>query len=126
MVSLHCSRYAHSMYLALLAGGQIIKKIVKRTLGLQDDNGLAIFTFPEGKHQLKKQFMDNINALDLSREEKDRIIEEKLRVFQMNNAIASNVKASFSSSKRLLKFLFAIVIIWIVLFYLFCRFVGLV
>ena len=114
------------MYLALLAGGQLIKKIVKKTLGLSSEDGLAVFRFPEGKHDIKKKFMDNINAMDLSREQKDMIIKEKIRIFQMNNAIASTVKTTFSSSQRLIKLIVIIVLLWFFLLYVFCRFAGLI
>ena len=93
------------MYLALMAGGQIMKRIVKRTLGV-DEAGLAIFDFQEvGKVQLKSQFKDSVNQLPLSRDQKDLIVAEKIRCFQMNNAIAQNVKATLSSYLRILKFL---------------------
>ena len=91
------------MYLALLAGGQIIKRIVRRTLGLTDNNGLAIFEF-EGisRKEVKETFMYNINCMDLTRDQKDNIIKEKLLCFRMNNAIAESVQLRAKSFKRLL------------------------
>ena len=106
------------MYLALLAGGQIIRKIVKKTLGLSGHEGLAIFDFAdsdESRLQLKKKLMKSINELKLDRDEKDKILTEKMRVFAMNNAIASNVKPTFSSFSRLLKIILIIIIVIIII-----------
>ena len=107
------------MYLALLAGGQIIKRIVKRTLGLRDEQGLAIFTF-EGfdtvnKRVIKEQFILNIDNMDLTDEKKDKILREKILCFQMNNAIANSIKPSLFSYRRLISFLGMIVFVLILL-----------
>ena len=91
------------MYLALLAGGQIIKKVVKRTLGISGSDGLAIFDFPIDRVTLKNRIIKNINALELSEEEKTEIIQEKLLIFKMNNDIASSIKPTVGSYSRLLK-----------------------
>ena len=106
-------RYAHSMYLALLAGGQIIRRIVKTTLGLQGMEGLAIFEFSEevSKHQTKRRFKENINNLKLTQEQRDQIIAEKIRCFQMNNAIANNVKPTLASFRRLIQFFTLILLV---------------
>jgi heme oxygenase len=114
------------MYLALLAGGQIIKRIVRRTLGLSDENGLAIFEF-EGvnRKEMKEQFLHNINCMELSRSQKDKIIEEKFLCFQMNNALADSIELRPSSFKRLLFFflffvlgLFFILLVFVKFFFL--------
>ena len=90
------------MYLALVAGGQIISRIVRKTLGLSGHNGLAIFHFEDvNRTELRKLIRDSINSLDIGRELKEGIVKEKMRVFQMNNAIANNVKPSLKSYKRL-------------------------
>jgi len=103
---LFCS-YTHSMYLALLAGGMMIKKIVKKTLGLPGKDGLAVFDMVDvtGKTDLRKEFKAHINSIPLSREDKERIIEEKKRCFQMNNSLANNVKPNMHSYSRIMKLL---------------------
>ena len=101
------------MFLAILAGGQIISRILKRTLGLPDDEGLAIFQFEHcKKSELKELFKNGINEIQLDRETKDRIIAEKCRVFEMNNQIVSNVKPSLRSYKRIGKFLLIILVLF--------------
>lgn len=94
--------YIHSMYLALLAGGQILKRIIKKTLGLSGELGLSLFEFEDiNRKELRRQILSIVDGLNLSRQEKDAIIEEKFRVFDMNNKLARNIKPSWQSYKRL-------------------------
>jgi len=105
--------YAHSMFLASLAGGQIIGAIVKRTLGLSGDEGLAFFDYGDiDTKALRAGFKENVNSMDIDRKTKDLIIEEKKLVFKMNNEIASQVTISAKGFSRLIKlFLMAVLII---------------
>jgi len=97
--------YVHSMYLALLAGGQIIKRIVRRTLGLEKGSGLCVFEFDDSSRlDMKRKFMDSINRLPLSREDKEAIIEEKVIVFRMNNLIVEGIRPTLINYKRLAQF----------------------
>ena len=97
------------MYLALLAGGQILKRIIKKTLGLSDERGLNLFEFEEiNRKELRRQILSIVNGLDLSRHQKDAIIKEKIRVFEMNNALARNIKPSWQSYQRLAVISFAV------------------
>ncbi|ELU13716.1 hypothetical protein CAPTEDRAFT_26888, partial [Capitella teleta] len=110
--------YVHSMYLAILAGGQIIKKIIRRSLGLVGNDGLAIFEFSESEEsrlKLKKILMDCINQLPLDREEKEEILVEKRRVFAMNNAIANNVQPTAKSFSRIIKIVLIIIIVFLII-----------
>lgn len=100
-----CS-YTHSMYLALLAGGMMLKKVIKKTLGLSGKEGLAVFDMDvTGKTDLRKEFKARINNLELSRDKKEKIIEEKQRCFKMNNSLANNVKPNMHSYSRIMKLL---------------------
>ena len=115
----YCFRYVHSMYLALLSGGQIIRRIVKRTLGLTSDQGLSVFSYDtDSKLKLKTYVIDTINKLDLTREEKDDILKEKMKCFQMNNAIANSIKPTLASYKRIIQLSIAALTIFLVIFVL--------
>ena len=109
------------MFLALLAGGQIIKRIVRKTLGLSGSNGLAIFDFDfskTSKSEVKSEFIQSINSAELGREIKDLIIAEKIRCFQLNNRIANNVKPRLSSYKRLMKLILTVALVVILIIYI--------
>lgn len=112
--------YSHSMYLALLAGGQIIKRIVRKTLGLPNEEGLAIFDFPgSDRKDVKDHLKYNINCLDLTRSQKDMILKEKRLCFQMNNAIAESVQLKPSSFKRLFMLLILLLAGFLLILFLF-------
>ena len=107
------------MYLALLSGGQIIRRIVKRTLGLTSDEGLSVFNYePDSKLKLKAYIIDTIDKLELSREDKDCILKEKIKCFQMNNAIANSIKPSLASYKRIIQLSIAVLTILLIIFVL--------
>ena len=90
------------MYLAILAGGQILQKIIKKTLRLKTGEGVAIFSFDgHSKTELKKQFMERINQLELSSSEKEAIVQEKIRVFKMNNEVANHLEIPFKSYTKI-------------------------
>ncbi len=115
------------MYLGVLSGGQIIKRIVRRTLGLDStnpDQGLAIFTF-ENKVKVKSFIIDTINQLELTQEEKDAILREKMRCFRMNNAIANGIQpASVASYMRLAFLLLGVVVVMVAMVAVLYKFVS--
>ena len=107
------------MYLALLSGGQIIRGIVKRTLGLTSDQGLSVFSYNnDSKLKLKTFIKDTIDKLDLTREEKDDILKEKMKCFRMNNSIANSIKPTLASYKRITQLSIAVLTIFLVIFIL--------
>ena len=54
--------------------------------------------------ELKSTFIASINGLELNREEKEEIVEEKAMVFRMNNLIVENIQPAWSHYKRLAQF----------------------
>jgi heme oxygenase len=102
------------MYLALLAGGQILRKIVRKTLGpVKGNEGLAIFDFSDSddyRLQMKNKLKDCINRLPFDHDEKEEIAEEKMRIFRMCNAVAHNVKPTKRSMVTVLKIFFIMII----------------
>merc|ERR1739838_1073213 len=110
--------YAHSMFLASLAGGQILGAIIKRTLGLSGDDGLAFFDYGDiDTKALRSEFKERVNALEIDRPTKEEIIVEKKLVFKLNNEIASQVQLSLSGFSRLLKlFLLVVLVIAMLIF----------
>ncbi len=117
--------YVNSFYLGLLSGGQIIKRIAKRTLGLNSEKGLAVFCFDadNNKLQLKSFVKDRINSLELTREEKDNILREKIKCFRMNNAIADAIQPSLASYRRIFVmslFLLGFILVLVLMLYQLC------
>jgi len=91
------------MYLAMLAGGQIIKRIVKKTLRLPGDDGLQIFEFKGiERKQLRDEIKTTIDSLELSRTTKDAIIAENTRCFRMNIQIVKAIPIKWSHYQKLI------------------------
>jgi len=104
--------YAHSMFLASLAGGQILGAIVKRTLGLSTDEGLAFFDYGDvNSKSLRSEFKTKIDEIEINDKDKDRLIEEKKLVFRMNNEIASQVKLSWNGFSRIMKLVLLFILV---------------
>lgn len=111
--------YVHTMYMALLAGGQILKKIISKSLGIDGSTGLSIFEFYGiSQAELKYSINDAINSLTLDRDTKDKILLEKIRIFQMNDAITENIKVPLRSYSRIVKLSSTVVAILIFCIYL--------
>lgn len=96
--------YTHSMYMALLSGGRVMKQCVVTAFGLKPPDGVAVFDFaPAIPHvdRFKSTYRDAINSLALSDAQKFRIVEQKKKVFEGNNAIMKEVCWSNVSRRRM-------------------------
>jgi heme oxygenase len=85
--------YVYHMYMAILAGGQMIKKMAKKTMGLPKDEGTALLDLPEtvSRPTLRKKIKEKMNALELSAEEIEALLNESVLLFTMNNKVASHL-----------------------------------
>ncbi|DBA04412.1 TPA: hypothetical protein N0F65_010008 [Lagenidium giganteum] len=96
--------YFYHMYLAVLAGGNIIKKLVKRSLAPPDGEGLHTFEFEvKSRMSLKNALKDKVNALALDDDTKQRILQESIQVFRRNNQASTNHSAPSQSTTLNLK-----------------------
>lgn len=101
--------YAKTMFLASFSGGKTIRGIVKKTLGLRGDEGLAFFDYGEmNRRRLRAEYKEKLRSIDseLDCETKQKIIEETKLVLAMNNSIAAQVQITNSGISKLLKMLF--------------------
>jgi len=93
--------YFYHLYMAIFAGGYIIQKMVRKTLGLpkESNEGLLVFgiNHPDklsGKairSQLKKIIDEDVFRL-LNDKEIQGILEESILLFDMNNKVVLTVK----------------------------------
>lgn len=91
--------YMYHLYAGVLAGGQIIKRIVKKAMGLKKsgEEGVEIFCLPDETiaklffKEYKKIFNED---LDLTEEEEVRIIKEGNEVFRLNNTLIETIKGT--------------------------------
>lgn len=100
--------YIHTMYLAILSGGYILKKLITNSLGISgEDGGVAGLEIPPGatRAQLKHHIKSSIDQMDLDPDLKERIVQEKISIFRRNNTIVASIKPTWSSGARIFKLL---------------------
>ncbi|CAK0753075.1 hypothetical protein CVIRNUC_002193 [Coccomyxa viridis] len=82
--------HAYTQHMALLAGGQRIRKFVASTVpGLQGQEGVSVFSFEEPVDPMKKEYKAAVNSQEelLGTEGTQKVLEEHVKVFEMNNDI---------------------------------------
>ncbi|TDH70017.1 hypothetical protein CCR75_008223 [Bremia lactucae] len=78
--------YCFHMYMAMLAGGTMIKKLVKKSFAPPEGKGLNCFVFDvKSTKALRDTMKANIDALDYDEEIKKLIVAESVHCFKMNN-----------------------------------------
>lgn len=87
--------YYFHMYMAIFAGGYLIKKMVGRAFGLDSASGDGVQTFvlADGVNPgtFRKEYKEAINAIALSPGQIDAVIKESAEVFSQNNALVATV-----------------------------------
>lgn len=93
--------YIYSMYSAIVAGGSIIRRMVKKAFSLKSDSGVEVFVVTLDGSEFKniaefrkemKRILDE--QMELSEKEKERIVNEAPQVFIRNNALFATAKDS--------------------------------
>ena len=88
--------HQYSRYLGDLFGGQMMGGMAQRSLGLEDNKGVAFYQFediPSTKDFITKWY-EKLNQLELSDEERMEIVEEANYVFSLNIAILDELEGS--------------------------------
>ncbi len=77
--------HAYTRYLGDLSGGQAIRSVLRRTMGVADD-ALAFYTFPAiPKPKLfKDEYRARLDALPFDAAERDRVLAEARLAFRLN------------------------------------------
>lgn len=89
--------HLYTRYLGDLSGGQILKRAVKRSYGLDDDHGVDLYNFPliGGPTQLRKfkeRYRLALDDLD-SLEDPAPVVDEAVRAFRYNTALLTEIDA---------------------------------
>ncbi len=76
----------YTRYIGDLSGGQILKKIAKKALNLNDSNGLNFYEFDliDDEKKFKKFYSSTLNQLPIDQDIADQIIEEANQAFTYN------------------------------------------
>jgi heme oxygenase len=78
--------HAYTRYIGDLSGGQILKKVARRAMGLADGEGTAFYDFEQIKHEgkFKQQYRAALDGLDLDQATIERIVAEANYAFKLN------------------------------------------
>jgi heme oxygenase len=87
--------HAYVRYLGDLSGGQMLKAMIARQLGL-DGNGLRFYEFPEitDPKAFKADFRARLDELPLADGEAEALVEEARTAFLLNAAIFDQLEAA--------------------------------
>ena len=88
--------HAYTRYLGDLSGGQILKKIAQRGMGLKGSEGLAFYEFEEinDESQFKIDYKAALDSLPIKENEAPQIIAEANVAFTLNMNIFSELEFS--------------------------------
>jgi len=86
--------HAYTRYLGDLSGGQILKKIAQRSMGLEGSKGLAFYEFKEvnDEAQFKLNYKAALDSLPIEENEASQIIAEANTAFTLNMNIFSELE----------------------------------
>ncbi len=78
--------HAYTRYIGDLSGGQILKKIARRAMGLPEGEGTAFYDFEQIPHEgkFKQRYRAQMDELGLDQVTIDRIVAEANYAFKMN------------------------------------------
>ena len=91
------------MYGGMFAGGQIIRGWCIRAFGLKGKDGVYAFDFSEtipDHSAYLLRYNEALNSLSLTREDRDMLIEEKRHIFEMNEALFSELRSAQEYRRR--------------------------
>ena len=94
----------YTRYIGDLSGGQILKGIAKKALNPPEGEGLHFYDFPriEDAKEFKTEYRSTLDNLNLSREQKDALIEESNYAFKLNMDMFNEMKGSATKSLLIL------------------------
>ncbi|XP_030649589.1 heme oxygenase 1a [Chanos chanos] len=90
--------HAYTRYLGDLSGGQVLGRITQKTLGLVGQEGVSFFSFPgvTSPNRFKQLYRARMNSIELTKEEKQKVLEEAVRAFEFNIEVFEDLQKMLS------------------------------
>jgi len=88
--------HQYTRYLGDLFGGQMMSGMARRSLSLENGDGTAFYTFddiPSAKDFITEWYT-SLNALDLTQQQKEDIVDEANLVFELNIDVLQELTGS--------------------------------
>ncbi len=76
-------------YMGDLSGGQVIRRIVERTFGLDDHAGTGFYVFDQvgDLKAFKARYRDLLDSTPWTADERDRVVEEIVTAYRLNTEV---------------------------------------
>ena len=86
--------YFYHLNMALLAGGQLIKRLAKRGMNLPKGCGVALFDYGtcSQRRAIKTSLKAAINQIVLTKPERMHLLNESVAVFERNNRLVASME----------------------------------
>ncbi|CAL9700372.1 unnamed protein product [Knipowitschia caucasica] len=90
--------HAYTRYLGDLSGGQVLGRIAQKSMGLKGSEGLSFFAFPgvSSPNLFKQLYRSRMNSIELTEEERGRVLEEAILAFELNIQVFDGLQAMLS------------------------------
>uniref|UniRef100_A0A8C9RJ60 heme oxygenase (biliverdin-producing) n=1 Tax=Scleropages formosus TaxID=113540 RepID=A0A8C9RJ60_SCLFO len=94
--------HAYTRYLGDLSGGQVLGRITQKSLGLENGKGLSFFSFPavSSPNRFKQLYRSRMNSIELTKEEKQGVLEEAVRAFEFNIEVFDELRKILSFTEN--------------------------
>ncbi|XP_034167426.2 heme oxygenase [Pangasianodon hypophthalmus] len=94
--------HAYTRYLGDLSGGQVLGRIVQKSLGLKNGEGLAFFSFPtvNSPNLFKQLYRSRMNSIELTETQREGVLEEAVRAFEFNIQVFDELQNLVSISEK--------------------------
>ncbi|XP_038148373.1 heme oxygenase-like [Cyprinodon tularosa] len=90
--------HAYTRYLGDLSGGQVLGRIAQKSMGLKSSEGLSFFAFPgvSSPNLFKQLYRSRMNSMELTAEERNGVLEEAVRAFELNIQVFDGLQKMLS------------------------------
>ncbi|XP_074511726.1 heme oxygenase 1a [Sebastes fasciatus] len=90
--------HAYTRYLGDLSGGQVLRKITQKSLGLSGNEGLSFFSFPgvTSPNRFKQLYRSRMNSIEPTEEERAAVLEEAVAAFEFNIQVFDDLQKMLS------------------------------
>ncbi|XP_020503325.1 heme oxygenase [Labrus bergylta] len=94
--------HAYTRYLGDLSGGQVLGRIAQKSLGLKSSDGLSFFAFPgvSSPNLFKQLYRSRMNSVALTEEERNGVLEEAVRAFELNIQVFDDLQKMVNISEN--------------------------
>ncbi|XP_072239521.1 heme oxygenase-like [Leuresthes tenuis] len=94
--------HAYTRYLGDLSGGQVLGRIAQKSMGLKGGEGLSFFAFPgvSSPNLFKQLYRSRMNSVELTEEERNGVLEEAVRAFELNIQVFEDLQKMLSVTEH--------------------------